>query len=181
LRTFFPSVATFVAGLTLAAAPLAAQTVEFSGQGTSYGTYDVITPGDFSFQYFLPESPAPYASGFSAFSLSNVNGYITQGGVTQATTNDLIFYTTGDFGGFTIAHAGQWVAVVEGPQLFTGTPAAPTFAAGTYTGFTQYSGYTTTVSSVTISPVTTTPEPSSMALLGTGLVALIPMVRRRRK
>lgn len=29
--------------------------------------------------------------------------------------------------------------------------------------------------------VTTTPEPSSMALLGTGLVGLLPMVRRKRK
>ncbi|MEO6981630.1 MAG: hypothetical protein ABI072_00770, partial [Edaphobacter sp.] len=58
LRTLLRGAATFVVGLTVAALPLAAQTVEFSGNGTVHRAVDNMQAGDvFSFQYFLPQSP----------------------------------------------------------------------------------------------------------------------------
>lgn len=42
-------------------------------------------------------------------------------------------------------------------------------------------GYSDNLSFVVSQNVVATPEPSSMALLGTGLVALVPIVRRRRR
>ena len=65
-------------------------------------------------------------------------------------------------------------------QMFTGTTSAPTLATGSYPDLVPNLNSFAYFSDGTISSVTTTPEPGSMVLLGTGLIGLVPIVRRRR-
>ena len=69
---------------------------------------------------------------------------------------------------------------VDGPTLFTGTVENPTFIAGTYnlTGEAQ-EGNGVGGQLVITNDTAVTPEPSSLALLGTGVLGVVGVARRR--
>ena len=148
-----------------------ADTLDFSITG--HGT-------DITFS--LPSSPTPSAvSTFNGdFELSNV--VMDVNGTNH--TENLFFFLGGVFGGG--AATSSTLLDLYGPQLFTGSLYDPTFKTGDFTvttspgfqGWCDQGDYNLDITDP--GPTSVTPEPSSVMLLATGVLALLAMAMVKR-
>ncbi len=144
-----------------------------------------------SLTFTLPTSPTPDGvDPHQDFFLGNIA--FTENG-TSMTADDVYFYNKANGGGFDLVDSnGLDIDGLDfyGPKLFTGTVKDPTFKKGkfTLTGG-PACGVDEDVSAdadacsyklkITTVPVSATPEPASLLLLGTGALGAVNFVRRR--
>lgn len=148
--------------------PLSAHADTFTITPTASGTAPKLT-----LSFNAPHTPTLFSTvPAGTFSIQTP---VTRNGVVDP--SDIItFYISANGGGLS---DNDSAFEPFGPQLFTGSPLSPTFIYNTFNLSNEAVGGPTDYI-LTITPtVSTTPEPSSLFLLGTGALSLAGVARRR--
>lgn len=140
-----------------------------------------VTTGANSFTFSLPASPTPSGTSCLSF-LDNfcVTGVaVTFDGTPQ--TDEILFFDSTDYGGLLIYNnsSATYLLDQEGAVLFSGSDSVPTFLLGSFADD-EVSPYPAgQVQGDTTVNISATPEPSSLMLLGSGVLGVAGVVRRR--
>ena len=157
----------------IVAAPAQAAPLLFSYQSSP------TAKGMFMGSFTIDSNPVPSSIGEKGFfQLSNVAGVYTSGAVPTNTAANIDFFLTdavAQSGGFELDVPGGNAFLFEaGPQLFSGTLAAPVFQTGI---FTLARGTVVTIAAVPGA----VPEPAAWGMMILGMGAIGAAMRRRQK
>ena len=143
-----------------------------------------------SFSFEVNSNPTPAANtpgvGFEISPVSDFT-YMLNGSPVATTPTDVLFFNTvGSDGGLMEIDFSGAVFNFFGPQAYSGPESSPTINAGVYLIGAKSDFDSTSPAAdlplsgdVTITDITTTPEPSSLILFGTGLMGALEMLRRK--
>lgn len=187
-QLLFLCVASSAACGIASASPL---TFSVSGQFSNSDVSGMLVApnGIFSLVFSVDSNPAPLTGTVTSLGFDvPVNGfsYKLNNSLVSATASEIRFNTLGNGGLFDVTFGSGLTAEefdFEGPQLFTGSTAAPVFSAGSFIitdwTFSDPANFDSqTPRSSTVS-VLAAPEPSSVFLLAAGFIAFIGLNFRK--
>lgn len=141
-----------------------------------------LTDGTNTMTWSLPSSPTPNLvdpAGTSGFVVDGVT--VTENGTTTV-TQALEFYTSSSFGGASnFPEFPVTLFDLFGAQVFMGSESSPTFVPGSYMFTDPCDSWVLSDAedlTLNITPSSGVPEPSSLLLVGIGLVSLAPILRK---
>ena len=142
-------------------------------------TLNFVLTGDYSASWSLDSSPAPdNRTDGVVFGVNSVTGDFPG---TSANIVNVTFYPGGNGGGLGLVEFPGLFVLTDGPQLYTGSEAHPTFLIGTFdlTEFVGNGNYTLTITDPNATG--TVPEPATWALMLGGFGLVGSAMRRRQK
>ena len=144
-------------------------------------------PDTYEIEILLPRSPIPAAVGSAAFLIQDATVVdddipnLPQALPIVVSADAIAFYTDSLSLDALYNPFGFGLSLSGGPIL-SGSLNSPTFNLGTYYGFGSFgAGYTDVLTITSVPNLTVTPEPSSFALLGTGILGMAGVLRRTQR